>query len=150
MLKREIEKLIYNYFNCDVFNEDYQLSAGIKQNIIETFTFAYNHHKTGREINAELEGSNIAKLRNTIRSYNNPFPVRFGMLKIKLQQDAFKQENGTIHGVIKQIVEEYYTKHEHDPLTRLIDLAIIRRHNIKNHNYRKKYGDKARYQARLF
>src|SRR6185312_4388563 len=106
-MKEGVQKLILEYFNCNIFDEAYELSPGIKKNIEETFTFAYNHHQTKREINEQLAGSNISELRDRIRSNNNPFPVRLGIYKSKLKKEAFATE-GTIHALIRNIIADYY------------------------------------------
>lgn len=160
-MKEGVEKLIYDYFNCNIFDEAYELSPGIKKNIEDSFQYAYNKHLTKQDLNAEFEGTNISELRERIRSYNNPYPIRLGHLKPLLQKDAFAIENGTIHMVIRNIIANHYHYSEKKStklnavetqnrlLVKLIEVARIKRHNIKHHNYKKKYGQGIN-QASLF
>ena len=113
-LSQGIRDLITEYFDCDVLADNYDISEGFKKNIIETFTYAYNNHLSKRAINKELEGSNIYKLREKIRSNNKPFPVRWGDLKPKLQMEAI-EKNISMHAACREIVREHFERQENPP-----------------------------------
>lgn len=90
---------------------------------------------------------NTTELNHNAYLKYKPFPFRLGELKDKMQTQAFHfpdELGSTIHAVGVNIIRNYYEKREvyrDTQLQKLIELVQIRRHNIKHHVYRRKYGN---------
>jgi len=136
-IKEGIKELIFEYFKVDVLEKE-RLTKDNRENIIETFTYAYNNHLTTLAISKELVGSNLAELRDRIikRNVSNyrPYPVRLGSLKPLLQSEA-SDYNKSMHNYILSILKERLDKHQS-----YIDLHCVPRLN-KLYRYKKRLTD---------
>lgn len=104
---REIKKSITKYFYCDILDPVHKLSVSLKINIIETFTYAYDHHLSDKEIQEQLEGSNLWEVLQRLRDQNKPFPVRWGVLKPRLQEEALSK-GMSMHAFCREIGWHYF------------------------------------------
>jgi hypothetical protein len=90
-LNNGIRELINEYFKIDVLDE-WPMTPETKENIIKTFTYAWERHQSVKSVAKQLQHSNLSELRDRIikqiGSDYNPFPIRLGVLKSKLQQEA--------------------------------------------------------------
>lgn len=125
-VKEGVRELIYEYFKVDVLEEE-PLTKDTRQNIIATFTFAYNRHLSIQAISRELQQSNLSELKDRIikrmASNYNPYPIRLGNLKPILQQEAF-DNNKSLHSYLLSIFRE-----REDRNKRYLDLYCVRRLN---------------------
>jgi len=125
-VKDGVRQLIIEYFKSDVLKDE-PMSVDTRQNIIETFTFAYNTHQTINAIVKELQGSNLSEFRDRLikrmGSNYNPYPIRLGNLKPKLQMEAMDC-NKSLHGYILMLLRE-----REERQNQYIDLCCVPRLN---------------------
>lgn len=112
MVSKGVKELIFQYFLTDVLETE-PLNEDLRQNIIATFTYAYNHHIERMDLSSQVDDSAISRLRQRIIKRNrdnySPFPVRLGSLKPILQQDAMSC-NKSLHGYIIRILKNVEDK----------------------------------------
>ncbi len=106
-LKEGVKNLIFQYFLCDILDEP--LTDDMRQNIIDTFTYAYDHHIERLDLSSQIDESAMSALRNRIikrnKSNYNPFPIRFGSLKPKLMEEAHCN-NMSLHGYVTFLLKK--------------------------------------------
>jgi len=126
IVKDGVRLLIIEYFKSDVLTGE-PMTADTRQNIIETFTHCYNKHLSINAIVKELQGSNLSEFRDRLikrmGSNYNPYPIRLGNLKPKLQMEAMDC-NKSLHGYILMLLRE-----REERQNQYIDLCCVPRLN---------------------
>lgn len=125
-VKAGVRDLIIFYFKVDVLDKE-PLAEDTRQNIIETFTYCWAHHMSIQAIVKELRNSNLSELRERIikrmESNYNPYPLRLGDLKPRLQMEAM-DNNKSLHNYILTLLREREKKQK-----AYIDLYCVPRLN---------------------
>lgn len=144
-VKEGVRDLIIEYFKTDVLKSE-PLTRENKENIIQTFTYAWAQHMSIQAICKELQNSNLSKIRDGIikrmGSNYNPFPLRLGVLKPELQIEAM-EHNKSLHGYLLSIFRE-----RHQKQVDYLDLYCVPRLN-KMYRYKKPFKSLAVNQLRL-
>jgi hypothetical protein len=102
-----INELIVEYFKIDILKQN--LRPETRQNIIDTFTYCYNHHMEGEQIAKELEDSNLSDLRDRIKSNSQPYPLRLGELKPYYQMMAVENDI-SLHKCLLNVLKDAIPK----------------------------------------
>lgn len=106
-LNNGVRELINEYFKIDVLDE-WPMTLETKENIIRTFTYAWERHQSVKSVAKQLQHSNLSELRDKIikqiGSNYNPYPIRLGVLKPALQQEACAK-NMSLHRYILHIAK---------------------------------------------
>lgn len=109
VVKEGVKELIEEYFKIKILDIE-PLTDDTRENIIATFTFAYNHHKSIQSVCKELQHSNLSELRDRIikrlGSNYNPYPLRLGTIKPVLQKEA-TGNNKSLHGWLLSILRDH-------------------------------------------
>lgn len=136
-VKEGVKELIIEYFKTDVLKSE-PLTRENRLNIIETFTYCYNHHLSIQAIAKQLQNSNLSEIRDRIikrmGSNYNPYPLRLGELKPLLQIEAMEHKK-SLHGYLLSIVRE-----RHERQAAYLDTCCVPR---LNKMYRIKKAERA-------
>ena len=111
IVKEGVKELINEYFKIDLL-DSWPMTEDAKENIIKTFTYAWEHHQTIQSISKQLQNSNLSAIRDRIikqlASDYNAFPVRLGPYKKDLQKEAVDHKM-SLHRYMLHIVKHRNT-----------------------------------------